>query len=95
MDGKQGGQGGLDVPLCCVADTFNDLATAFFSVPNDTIKHIFSLGQYSEASQVCQDKNCYFTLRSLMVLCPTYLIFMTLIGGLAIPGGLFIPSILV
>lgn len=44
---------------------------------------------------MCREKNCYFTLRSLLILCPTYLLFMTLIGGLAIPGGLFIPSIMV
>ncbi len=37
----------------------------------------------------------YFTLRSLLVLCPSYLIYMALIGGLAIPGGLFMPAIMV
>ena len=44
---------------------------------------------------MCQGDNCYFTLRSLIILCPSYLIFMTLSAGIAIPGGLFMPSMLV
>ena len=45
--------------------------------------------------EVCQGDNCYFTLRSLIILCPTYLLFMVLNGGLSTPGGLFMPSIMV
>ena len=45
--------------------------------------------------EVCQGDNCYFTLQSLIILCPTYLLFMVLNGGLSTPGGLFMPSIMV
>ena len=45
--------------------------------------------------EVCQGDNCYFTLRSLIILCPTYLLFMVMNGGLSTPGGLFMPSIMV
>jgi hypothetical protein len=37
----------------------------------------------------------YFTLPSLGILCATYLVFMILVGGIVIPGGLFMPSIMV
>ena len=74
---------------------YNDLATAFLSNSDDTIKHIFSLGRYSERAAVCADDNCYFTLPSLVVLCVSYLCFMALTGALVIPGGLFMPSITV
>ena len=32
---------------------YNDLATAFLANPDDTIKHIFSLGSLSPQAQVC------------------------------------------
>ena len=79
----------------CVAGKYNDLATAFLANPDDTVKHIFSLGSLSPKAEVCHGDDCYFTLRSLIILCPSYLLFMTLSGGIAIPGGLFMPSILV
>jgi len=44
---------------------------------------------------VCAGEQCYFTLRSLLILCPSYLLFMVANGGLALPGGLFMPSIMV
>lgn len=44
----------------------------------------------------CSDKGpCYFTIKSLAVLSPTYLLLMALAGGVAAPGGLFMPSIMV
>ena len=45
--------------------------------------------------EVCQGDNCYFTLKSLIILCPSYLLFMVINGGLSTPGGLFMPSIMV
>ena len=74
---------------------YNDLATAFLANPDDTIRHIFSLGSLTEKAEVCHEDNCYFTLRSLFILCPSYLVLMTLAAGIAIPGGLFMPSMLV
>ncbi|KAK9831020.1 hypothetical protein WJX74_000332 [Apatococcus lobatus] len=78
-------------------NSYNDLATALFSNPDDTIKRLFSLGgrQQADPSKCYGRYPCYFTLRSLLVLCPSYLVYMALIGGLAIPGGLFMPAIMV
>ena len=62
---------------------------------DETIKHIFSLGRLSRKYEVCKDDNCYFTLRTLFILTVTYWVFMVLLGGIVIPGGLFMPSIMV
>ena len=80
--------------LLC-AGKFNDLATAFMSNQDETIKHIFSLGRLSRKYEVCKDDNCYFTLQTLFILTITYWVFMVLLGGIVIPGGLFMPSIMV
>ena len=77
------------------AGKFNDLATAFMSNQDETIKHIFSLGRLSRKYEVCKDDNCYFTLQTLFILTITYWVFMVLLGGIVIPGGLFMPSIMV
>ena len=77
------------------AGKYNDLATAFMSNQDETIKHIFSLGRLSRKYEVCKDDNCYFTLRTLFILTATYWVFMVLLGGIVIPGGLFMPSIMV
>ena len=74
---------------------YNDLATAFMSNQDETIKHIFSLGRLSRKYEVCKDDNCYFTLQTLFILTATYWVFMVLLGGIVIPGGLFMPSIMV
>ena len=62
---------------------------------DETIKHIFSLGRLSRKYEVCKDDNCYFTLQTLFILTATYWVFMVLLGGIVIPGGLFMPSIMV
>jgi chloride channel 7 len=74
---------------------YNDLATAYLALPDETIKHIFSLGRLSPKYEVCEGGNCYFTLRSLFILTVSYLGFMVLLGGIVVPGGLFMPSIMV
>ena len=82
-------------PQPSFAGLFNDLATLFLSNPDDTIKHIFSLGNLTPHAEVCQGENCYFTLRSLAILSPAYLLLMAAGASLTIPGGLFMPSIMV
>lgn len=77
------------------AGQYNDLATLFLANPDQTIKHLFSLGALSRQQQVCSGDNCYFTLRSLVLLGPVYLCLMSMAASLAIPGGLFMPSIIV
>ena len=51
-------------------------------------------GRAHARAEVCQGDNCYFTLRSLAILSPVYLLLMAAAASLAIPGGLFMPSIM-
>lgn len=85
----------LTMVACACSGQYNDLATLFLANPDQTIKHLFSLGSLSRQQQVCKGENCYFTLRSLSLLAPVYLGLMSLAASLAIPGGLFMPSIIV
>ncbi|KAK9797036.1 hypothetical protein WJX73_002454 [Symbiochloris irregularis] len=79
----------------CQNGQYNDLATLFLANQDDTIRRLFSMGSLSPQQQVCKGDNCYFTLRSLMMLAPVYLGLMSMAACLAIPGGLFTPSIIV
>jgi len=83
---------------CPKEGQINDLYTLFFSNPDHVIDRIFGAG-----AETCDNAEhmgalqfrCTFTLASLCVHCLTYLIFMSYAAGLAIPGGLFMPCIMV
>lgn len=94
--------------LTCPAGTYNDLATLFFAPAADTASHIFSSGALTPRFNVCshrpggggghspgtdEDDTCYFTLRSLALLCPAYFASMAASSATGLPGGLFLPSI--
>jgi H+/Cl- antiporter ClcA/CBS domain-containing protein len=93
---------GYGFVLTCPAGTYNDLATLFFAPAADTASHIFSSGALTPRFNVCshdgksgteEDASCYFTLRSLALLCPAYFLFMAASSASGLPGGLFLPSI--
>ena len=69
------------------------------SMPGDTIRYIFSVEGGSKGRQdymVCNETSaCHFTPRSLGLLSGIYLLLMALASGVAVPGGLFMPSIMV
>ena len=85
------------------AGQYNDVATVFMSVPAETIKRMFSLSvSVDEGSEgpedfwACSDVNaCRFTPRSLSTIAFSTPVLMALASGLSIPGGLFMPSIMV
>ncbi|DBA87389.1 TPA: hypothetical protein ACH3X1_004432 [Trebouxia sp. C0004] len=83
----------------CPSGQYNDLATPFMSMPGDTIRYIFSVEGGSKGRQdymVCNETSaCHFTPRSLGLLSGIYLLLMALASGVAVPGGLFMPSIMV
>ena len=82
-----------------IAGQYNDLATPFMSMPGETIRYIFSVEGGSKGRQdymVCNETSaCHFTPRSLGLLSAFYLMLMALASGVAVPGGLFMPSIMV
>ena len=69
------------------------------SMPGETIRYIFSIEGGTKGRQdymVCNETSaCHFTPRSLGILSAFYLMLMALASGVAIPGGLFMPSIMV
>jgi len=82
---------------CKKEGQINDLYTLFFSNPDEVIDRIFGAG-----ADECEDTisrsfqfRCTFTLTSLALHSFTYLVFMSYAAGLAIPGGLFMPCIMV
>mmetsp|Transcript_3541 Transcript_3541/g.8451 ORF Transcript_3541/g.8451 Transcript_3541/m.8451 type:complete len:652 (+) Transcript_3541:255-2210(+) len=95
----------------CPEGEYNDLATAFFASPDATIKHLFSINrerpdhykaQLSDMLTpefwkcgVGRGNNCKYTTKSLAIFGLTYLILMGISTGLAVPAGMFMPSIMV
>ena len=87
------------MPAVTAAGQYNDLATPFMSMPGDTIRHIFSVEGGTKGREdytICDATSaCHFTARSLGILSAFYLMLMALASGVAVPGGLFMPSIMV
>eukprot|EP00879_Flechtneria_rotunda_P030144 GHRR01032725.1.p1 GENE.GHRR01032725.1~~GHRR01032725.1.p1 ORF type:complete len:102 (-),score=28.12 GHRR01032725.1:531-836(-) len=74
----------------CEEGEHNDLATLFLSGSHHTIVSLFSMGHNPGQAYVP-----HFTQGSLVLFVVFYLIFMSVGAGVAIPGGLFMPSIMV
>lgn len=65
---------------------YNDLASLYFGVPHETIKQLFALGS---------ELDTYFSIRSLLLHSMSFFILFNLAYGVATPGGIFMPSIMV
>jgi H+/Cl- antiporter ClcA len=65
---------------------YNDLATLFFSVPHQTIQQLLAL---------VGGENSPFTIPSLAIHSGSFLLLFILAYGVATPGGIFMPSIMV
>jgi hypothetical protein len=68
----------------------NDLATLFLSSSHHTIVNLFSLGKGAGQAYLQ-----YFTPGSLALFTTCYLVLMSIGAGVAIPGGMFMPSMMV
>lgn len=79
----------LLVPRCEEGE-HNDLATLFLSSSHHTIIKLFSMGHDPGEPYVT-----HFTQGSLALFVVIYLILMSVGAGVAIPGGLFMPSLIV
>lgn len=74
----------------CEEGEHNDLATLFLSSTHHTIINLFSMGHNPGEAYVV-----HFTQSSLALFVVIFLILMSVGAGVAIPGGLFMPSIMV
>ncbi|KAG7673304.1 hypothetical protein Ndes2437A_g01456 [Nannochloris sp. 'desiccata'] len=81
----------------CEQGQYNDLATALLGSSPFVVRSILGLGSESEPinNNICTlGVPCYYSPLSLAALCVVYLGLMVLSSGLAVPGGLFMPSII-
>ena len=81
----------------CKEGEYNDVATLFLSSQHHTIIKLFSVG-HDDDDPADPDNLRYnppFTLGALALYTTLYLGLMSIGAGLAIPGGLFMPSIVV
>lgn len=91
------------VQYSCPPGQYNDLITAMLGQSSFVIRSILGLGSTTEpinaqaaANNLCTlTTPCYFSPSSLGILCIIYLLLMVISSGLAVPGGMFMPSILV
>lgn len=74
----------------CEEGEHNDLATLFMSSSHHTIVKLFSMGHDPGEPYVT-----HFTQGSMALFVVIYLILMSVGAGVAIPGGLFMPSLIV
>jgi H+/Cl- antiporter ClcA len=74
----------------CEEGEHNDLATLFLSSSHHTIVKLFSMGHDPGEPYVT-----HFTQGSLALFVVIYIILMSVGAGVAIPGGLFMPSLIV
>lgn len=80
------------IRFLCPDGQHNDLATLFLSRTHETIIKLFSMG-YGSAVVDSPTYVQYFSVGSLAIYLVCYLVLMSIGAGLAIPGGLFMPSI--
>jgi CBS domain-containing protein len=72
--------------FACSPTHYNSLATLFFTPPNEAIRALFDRSTDPEAQIVWS---------VLLVFCITYFVLCCLSYNMAVPGGLFIPSIII
>lgn len=81
----------------CPDGQYNDLATALLVSAPVVIRSFLGLGSQTEPiNRICTiQMPCYYSVLSLISVCIIYLLLMVLSSGLAVPGGLFMPSVMV
>ncbi|GFR49429.1 hypothetical protein Agub_g11486 [Astrephomene gubernaculifera] len=84
---------GYGIRFNCEEGHYNDIATLFLSSQHHTIIKLFSVGHDDEISDVTKFVPA-FSVGGLALFTTIYLGLFSIGAGLAIPGGLFMPSIL-
>lgn len=75
-------------------NTVNDVATLLFSTPNKAVGWMLSMGELDDNSIDGSVNSGYgFTVKGLGITSVVYVLLMTAAYGLAVPGGVFLPSV--
>ena len=80
------------IQLTCPKGQVNDLFTLFFEHPEETIEQLFA---FQGNQCVGGDGMCGFSRESLAIHFSFTVVLMTLASGMAVPGGLFMPAIMI
>lgn len=89
------------VQWTCPVGQYNDLATGLLGETPFVVRSLLGLGSESEPmngidNRLCNLRSpCYYSAQSLAILSFVYLGLMVLSSGLAVPGGLFMPSVII
>jgi len=70
----------------CGPQRYSDLATFFFTLPEETIRILFDRKTSVEAA---------IPYQTLLIFCVFYFLMAAVSYGMAVPGGLFVPSIII
>lgn len=80
------------VKWACEHGYHNDLATAFWSTPDDLLSRLFSVGHEATDMHVIDETG--FTQYSLVLYSAIYLSMLALCAGVCVPAGMFMPAVM-
>lgn len=76
----------------CQESHHNDLATAFWSTPDDLLSRLFSVGHEDTMIETLDETG--FTQQSLLLYSLIYLSMLALCAGVCVPAGMFMPAVM-
>ena len=76
----------------CEAHQHNDLATAFWSTPDDLLSRLFSVGHEDTMTETLDETG--FTQWNLPLYSLVYLSMLALCAGVCVPAGMFMPAVM-
>eukprot|EP00892_Ulva_mutabilis_P004714 jgi/Ulvmu1/2614/UM014_0065.1 len=77
----------------CQEGKHNDLATGFWSSPDELISRLFSVGHTTGSTEEITFDSTGFTQQSLVLFSAVYLLMLALCAGVCVPAGMFMPAI--
>lgn len=77
----------------CSDGQHNDLATGFWSSPDELISRLFSVGHSAETSGEVTLDSTGFSQTGLLLYSAVYLTMLALCAGICVPAGMFMPAI--
>ena len=76
----------------CAENQHNDLATAFWSTPDELLSRLFSVGHENSSTPIMDDTG--FSQHSLLLFSVVYLSMLALCAGVCVPAGMFMPVVM-
>lgn len=77
----------------CKEGEHSDLATLFWSIPDDLLSRLFSVGHEADGSRTVVDETG-FKQGSLALYSVIYISMLALCAGVCVPAGMFMPAVM-